>query len=392
MNPFEDLEKANLLYKEQKFPLAAQAYSKIATDLYILNESSELGEIAMKMAIDSYHKTLTENQLHQLSRDTNGNLFLQFFSIRRFLEDHLIEKDAAKIDKIINKNFQPNQAERIFYYEGEIIATEPNKIITNSSKVGPYHSSTISAQGPREKLEDFFLHGDFVMKNGLNIPFFAILDGHAGVNCAKFVRTQIKQILPELLETENDLAIYNSLHQICVSIDDNWKDYVLRPAAKLRDRSGTTLLFALIIKNILWIVSVGDSRAVLGKNGEAIQLSEDAKPSIEKYQMEIMRRGGYVRWRRVDGSLDMARSIGDIEHPSVSARPCIRKFDLATLDSEKTNFLILATDGLWDVIGSRDAVNLCSGLQTAKSMAEKLVSAAYGNGSLDNVTVMVIKL
>ncbi len=392
MTPFEDLEKANNLYKEQQFAQAAQAYSKIATELYIRNEDSNLGEIAMKLAIDSYRNTLNPLLLQHIVKNANGNLLLQFFSIRCYLEDHLIEKDEAKINRSIHRHIPPKLPERIFEFEGKIIPTAPNKIISSSSRIGPYQAATFSAQGPREKMEDFFLSAELNLENSLKIPFFAILDGHGGIQCARFVKNQIKKHLTNHLKTEDDLSIYNSIHQVCITLDDNWKEYVFRPSAKTRDHSGTTLLFALIINGALWVVSVGDSRAVLGENGEAIQLSEDAKPTVEKYLLEILKRGGDVRWRRVDGSLDMARSIGDIEHPSVSARPCIRKFDLSVLDKTKTNLLVLATDGLWDVIGSSKAIELCQNFKSPKSMAAELVSAAYNNGSLDNVTVMVVLL
>jgi protein phosphatase 1L len=261
-----------------------------------------------------------------------------------------------------------------------------------SYQLGNYHASVVAAQGPREKMEDFHLAVEFSNKQTENIPLFAIFDGHGGEGCVKFVKNQLKKQLMIHLKLDDDLTIYNTLTYACVLIDENWKAYVTRPSAKFRDHSGTTALFAMVINNALWITNVGDSRAVLGKDDETIQLSEDAKPPIEKYQKEIMERGGFVQWKRVDGSLDMARSIGDIDHPSVSGRPFIQKFELNKLDSEEKNFLILATDGLWDVIGSKEAVELCQRADSTKAMATDLVSAAYHNGTTDNTTVMVIQL
>lgn len=388
MNAFEDLEKANVLYRDHKFGLAAEAYSKIATNLYITNENSDLGEIAMKLAIDSYRHILDPILLYHIMKDSNENLFLQFFSIRCYIDDHQIEKDTNKVQRIIHHPIPLNYAERRTSTYNMIIPTKPNQLFTASHR----QSSIVAAQGPREAMEDLYMAGEVSVSSHNRIPLFAVFDGHGGEGCSKFAKNHLKKMLVSHLKTRNDLSIYNSLTYICVLIDENWKAYVTRPSAKFRDFSGTTAVFALIIHHALWVVSVGDSRAVLGKGKEAIQLSEDAKPPIEKYLLEIMHRGGFVKWKRVDGSLDMARSIGDIDHPSVSARPCIRKFDLSNLDLQEKNVLILATDGLWDVIGSQEAVQLCQNIKTPKGMAAELVSAAYINGSTDNTTVMVITL
>jgi serine/threonine protein phosphatase PrpC len=392
MNSFDALEKANILYQNKKFTQAAEAYSKIATELYVDDENSDLGEIAMKLAIESYRNIFEAKLLYNILKQPDEILFSQFFSIRCYLDDHQIEKDRSKIEKKIHRSIPLNIASKKFLVHNQVIATQPNKLFTATYRYSPYQATIVAAQGPREKMEDFYFAADFATPKTSNIRLFVVFDGHGGDGCVKFAKNQLKKQLILNLNTESDFSIYNSLTQVCVLIDKNWKEYVTRPSSKIRDASGCAVVFALIIEKDLWIVSVGDSRAVLGKGSEAIQLSEDAKPPIKKYYLEIMKRGGFVKWKRVDGSLDMARSIGDIDHPSVSAKPCIRKVELDTLDPEKTNILILATDGLWDVIGSKEAITICQNTKSPKIMAAELISAAYTNGSTDNVTVMAIKL
>jgi serine/threonine protein phosphatase PrpC len=51
--------------------------------------------------------------------------------------------------------------------------------------------------------------------------------------------------------------------------------------------------------------------------------------------------------------------------------------------------MIIASDGLWDVIEDQAAVDLCKGLSTMEK-CEKLVEYALKNGSRDNVSVLVI--
>ena len=59
--------------------------------------------------------------------------------------------------------------------------------------------------------------------------------------------------------------------------------------------------------------------------------------------------------------------------------------------TNKTNFLIIASDGLWDVCEDQKAVDLCKSLEQANTMASTLVKYAKMNGSKDNVSVMILK-
>jgi serine/threonine protein phosphatase PrpC len=75
-----------------------------------------------------------------------------------------------------------------------------------------------------------------------------------------------------------------------------------------------------------------------------------------------MKAGGFVADGRVNGSLNLSRALGDLEYKQVShlppeeqmvtANPEVRKLRL-TPDDE---FLILACDGIWDVLTNEEAV------------------------------------
>lgn len=58
-------------------------------------------------------------------------------------------------------------------------------------------------------------------------------------------------------------------------------------------RGGSTAVTAILINGQkLWVANVGDSRAVLSRRGEAIQLSVDHEPNTERGSIED--RGGFV--------------------------------------------------------------------------------------------------
>jgi serine/threonine protein phosphatase PrpC len=176
--------------------------------------------------------------------------------------------------------------------------------------------------------------------------------------------------------------------------DNSWSTLPFQ-STELKDYSGTTATVSLIFDDILWVINVGDSRTVLSKGNVSIQLSEEAKATVEKYAREIYWRGGDISNGRVinfiGSSLDMARSIGDIDHPSVSAMPTIKRFDLKTLENNKS-YLILGCDGLWDVISPQMATEICQKSHDINDAALKLEKAAFLCGTADNVTVMVVDL
>ena len=103
------------------------------------------------------------------------------------------------------------------------------------------------------------------------------------------------------------------------------------------------------------------------------------------------------RGRNVRAALAVSRAIGDIdfkrpENKGVTTTPDVAR---VTLDDEIEN-VIVATDGLWDVIGDQDAVRLCRSVlrgrfseDACREAAEALTQEALERGSSDNVTVVV---
>jgi serine/threonine protein phosphatase PrpC len=129
----------------------------------------------------------------------------------------------------------------------------------------------------------------------------------------------------------------------------------------------------------------------------AQRLSFDHKPGdpAEKARIEVC--GGSVLWirdiARLDGYLAVARSFGDLSFaPKVSVEPHTCTVPLEATDQ----FLILACDGVWDVLSDQDATDLAGRIlsrgATAVLASERLRDEAYTRGSTDNISVMVILL
>lgn len=85
------------------------------------------------------------------------------------------------------------------------------------------------------------------------------------------------------------------------------------------------------------------------KNSSAIQLNKEHKVSYEKEILlakgaTILDRGNI---ERIDGKLALSRSFGDFEFKKyINCEPDLNKFTVSSDDE----YLILGTDGFWDVI------------------------------------------
>ncbi|KAM9318430.1 protein phosphatase, Mg2+/Mn2+ dependent, 1Lb isoform 2-T2 [Pholidichthys leucotaenia] len=162
------------------------------------------------------------------------------------------------------------------------------------------------------------------------------------------------------------------------------------------DEAGTTCLVALLSDKELTVANVGDSRGVLcDKDGKAIPLSHDHKPYQLKERKRIKKAGGFISFSgswRVQGILAMSRSLGDYPLKNLNVvipDPDVMSFDLNKLQPE---FMILASDGLWDTFSNEEAVRFIrERLDEPHFGAKSIVLQSFYRGCNDNITVMVVK-
>ena len=144
--------------------------------------------------------------------------------------------------------------------------------------------------------------------------------------------------------------------------------------------SGCTACVVLVRNDTLYIANLGDSRAVLAQHHsggdnprtqqyKAIDLTYDQHPALPEERTRIERSGGHVSFSEGAGrarvwldaqcskyGLAMSRAIGDhaMKGIGVSAEPVVSTHTL----TDEDEFLILATDGVWSVLDSSQAVDL----------------------------------
>jgi len=171
--------------------------------------------------------------------------------------------------------------------------------------------------------------------------------------------------------------------------------------------AGCTAVVAVIVEGELVVANAGDSRCVFSRKGRAVAMSRDHKPQDLDEADRIHKAGGFVTDGRVNGSLNLSRAIGDMEYKqrkdltpkehAVTAYPELFSVGLHKEDE----FVILACDGIWDVMTNQEAVDFVrerieklSLQQICEAICDFCLApdtAGVGKGC-DNMTVMVVKL
>ncbi|KAK4493376.1 hypothetical protein RD792_017726, partial [Penstemon davidsonii] len=278
----------------------------------------------------------------------------------------------------------------------------PSEIGLNSSSKDSgfqpkFRSGSCSEIGPKQYMEDEYICVDNLSEH-LSIPnsfpspgaFYGVFDGHGGVDAASFTRKNMLKFITEDFDFPNGVkrAVKNAFVKA---------DHALADAKNLDRSSGTTALTAMILGRTLIIANAGDSRAVLGKRGRAIELSKDHKPNCTSEKIRIEKLGGTIYDGYLNGQLSVARALGDwhmkgskgSKHP-LSSEPELEEIVL----TEEDEFLIIGCDGLWDVMSSQYAVTIVRKELMMHNDPEKccreLVREALKRNTCDNLTVVVV--
>lgn len=241
-----------------------------------------------------------------------------------------------------------------------------------------------SFRGKRVSMEDCYDLKSAKI-DGQTIYLFGIFDGHGGSRAAEYLKEHLFDNLtrhPKFM-THTKLAISETYRRTD-------SDFLAAESNTSRD-DGSTASTAVLIGKRLYVANVGDSRAVISKTGKAIPLSDDQKPNRSDERKRIEDAGGVVMWAgtwRVGGILAMSRAFGNrLLKQFVVAEPEIQE---QVVDDE-LEFLVLASDGLWDVVTNEDAVSLVRVEDEPEAAARKLTETAFSCGSADNITCIVVR-
>ncbi|XP_011084055.1 probable protein phosphatase 2C 27 [Sesamum indicum] len=226
------------------------------------------------------------------------------------------------------------------------------------------------------------------------ISFYGVFDGHGGKGAAQFVRDHLPRIIVEDVDFPLELE-----KVVTRSFMETDAAFAKSCSVESTLSSGTTALTAMIFGRSLLVANVGDCRAVLSRCGVAIEMSKDHRPCCVHERSRIESLGGYVDDGYLNGQLGVTRALGNWHIKGLkegekggplSAEPELK---LMTLTKED-EFLIIGSDGIWDVFRSQNAVDFARRrLQehnNVKLCCKDIVNEAKKRGATDNLTVVMV--
>ncbi|XP_047337026.1 probable protein phosphatase 2C 38 isoform X2 [Impatiens glandulifera] len=231
--------------------------------------------------------------------------------------------------------------------------------------------------------------------------FIGVYDGHGGPETARFVNDSLFLNLKKMSSDVIKKAFLATEDDFLSVVQKQWHD---RPQMA---SVGACCLAGVICNGLVYIANAGDSRVVLGrgqagiKGISAVQLSTEHNASFASIREEL--RGmhpfdseivvqKHKVWR-VKGIIQVSRSIGDayLKRSEFNKEPLLAKFRLPepffkpilkaepSIFIHKVNprdqFLIFASDGLWEHLTNKEAVDIVN-TYPRNGIARKLVKSA----------------
>jgi serine/threonine protein phosphatase PrpC len=224
-----------------------------------------------------------------------------------------------------------------------------------------------------------------------NINLFGIYDGHGGDKISKY----LSEVIPLYYCSKDKKYPFSKKYHDNVFID------IQNKILKLKDgnSSGSTCLLNIMYKYDDELhfntVNLGDSRLVIVYNsGNHKQVSNDHKPDDKIEKTRIEKIGGEV-YKDSEGvyrigDLSLSRAFGDGDNaPYISQTPDVY-YNKVT---KNTKYIVMACDGLWDVIENKDLFELLESYKSnnSKNLAVNLANEALKKGSYDNVSIIIIE-
>ena len=264
--------------------------------------------------------------------------------------------------------------------------------------------------------------------------FAAIYDGHNGAWAAQHASERLHQVLAsqaavsdvataasdrKTMNPTEKSAVIDAFHHSFKIVEEE----IIQMTMDRRQQDGATALVSMVLGGHLFIANIGDSRAVIARRKQKLlRLSIDHKPDLPAEKERIETAGGKVVfsgcWRvahdQVPLRLAVSRSFGDhrlksnlpesCKAPLVSAEPFVHVHKLNPEDQ----FVILASDGVWDRLSDDEAVAVVRTEmlkwrpvehlvgtwkptdQAVKAAADKLIEVALRKKTYDNATAIVM--
>lgn len=400
-------------------------------------ENIEYGDSSSSSSSSSDDDNYDRDEIQDLSGDALNDMF-----------DDLIQKADLSKNTDIEKDLQEWNHTIARPLKAQFIAAVEDTNLKLEIKAGKGEAQGVCTYMEDRLYSNVNVDVDVDAEKGIPFPspapplplgLFGVFDGHNGFSVAEILQKDFAKDFGasfrrlESKEANFDQRMHQLFEETILAIDLKilQSDYLLQQQAqqlKSAFAGSCGIIMAVVPsssarrKSIgkakksvqVFIAHIGDCRAVLSKDGVAESLTEDHKPNLKSEKLRIEAAGGWVQNGRVNGNLGVSRSVGDIQFKVFSNTPgmcgdkedvrgslwgscqqVISKPDVMHFTVEEHHeFVVLASDGLWDVFPPQECVNFVrKQLFNTKNIdrtAAELIQKALKRGSQDNVSVVIV--
>ena len=230
---------------------------------------------------------------------------------------------------------------------------------------------------------------------------FAVFDGHGGETATVLAQQYLPTQLEEHLKDEKASGKEEAATRAFMAVDELMQKQLADEAKVLASgtSSGTVACMALLRAEELVILNVGDCRGVLCEDGKVTTTTADHAPEKNKLEKQRLKEMGVsVEGGYVDGKVQVSRAFGDVvgetgnKVPGIICTPEV--FFVSVKDT--TEFLLLATDGIWDGLRDQTAIitarKVLRETRSPEAAAKAVLQAAANVTTADNSAVIVVAL
>ncbi len=344
------------------------------------------------------YSSFTTSEMSQKYKDNkpnnlnNKNIYRPFVitkSPNEESEEDYYYNNPKKNNYKNKKNYYTNQAIEYETIKESYTIKHCNCVLEYSFREDQNIDSEMLMEDKSKSIENF--------NNDKCQMIFEIFDGHGGDEMSSYLQANLAKIYKQnlLLNKGNIiLSLKNAFHDA----DDEMREQLNIEGL------GSTGTLVHIVKGLgpsleVYSANVGDSRVSLISPEHIIRLSCDHRTTDEKEKKRILEAGMEIIDDRICGTLMLTRIFGNYEYKEENEKdnntglicePFISKINI-DLNIEN-QFLILASDGIWDILTEEDIQNIIKKYQDTQKICSVIIKKCLENEAWDNMSVFAVKL
>lgn len=212
--------------------------------------------------------------------------------------------------------------------------------------------------------------------DSFNNGIFAVADGMGGHSHGDFASKATVTEIENVLANEKNITITEINRYI-----DSANSIICRKMNKCSQRIGSTFVLANISGFNLKVFNIGDSKCLLFRNGEIVQISRDHNVEASLLASGVSKELASKNPKRKH----LTQHLGIFPEEML-----LSVYESENITLEKDDVIVLCSDGVTDALSNSDIAQIIKNCRRPQRLSNDLVFEAINKGSRDNVTALTI--